>query len=54
MKKIVSLIRAVCSQDMDLFRYKSKGNNLSKVLLFSFLSLMIMIVFGEYYYLLGK
>lgn len=54
MKKIVSLIRAVCSQDMDLFRYKSKGNNLSKILLFSFLSLMIMIAFGEYYYLLGK
>ena len=54
MKKVFSLIKAVCSQDMNLFKYKSKGNNLSKVLLFGFLSLMIMVTFGGYYYLLGK
>ena len=53
MKKLFSLIKAVCSQDMDLFKYKDNGNKSSKIFLFTFLSLMLMISFGVYYFMLA-
>jgi len=31
MKKLFSLIKAVCSQDMDLFKFKNNGNKFSKI-----------------------
>ena len=54
MKKLFSLIKAVCSQDMDLFKFKNNGNKFSKIFLFTFLCIILMISFGTYYYMLAE
>ena len=54
MKKLFSLIKAVCSQDMDLFKFKNNGNKFSNIFLFTFLCIILMISFGTYYYMLAE
>ena len=55
MMKMVSLLKAMMSQDMNLFKYKVKGsNNIKKVILILLLSIVFMSAIGSYYFMLAK
>ena len=55
MGKIVSLLKAVMSQDMSLFKIKSKNeSNINKIILPIFLALIIMLSVGSYAFVLAE
>ena len=56
MKQLFSLLRAVMSQDMSLFKYHVKDNSsvLKKILFPIVLALIFMYAIGTYYYIFGK
>lgn len=56
MKKLVSLIKAVFTEDMNLFKYKTKANSssLKKIAFPLSLSFLVMYAVGTYFYLLAE
>ncbi len=56
MKKMVSLIKAVFTEDMNLFKYKTKANSSSfkKIVFPLFLACVVMYAVGTYFYLLAE
>lgn len=55
MKKLISLLRAVMSQDMDLFKVKTNDSGkITKILIPLFLGIMIMFSAGFYAYMLAE
>ena len=56
MKQLFSLLRAVMSHDMSLFKYHVKDNSsvLKKILFPIVLALIFMYAIGTYYYIVGK
>lgn len=56
MKKLISLIKAVFSEDMNLFKYKTKANSNSfkKIVFPLFLACIVMYAVGTYFYLIAE
>ena len=56
MKTYLSLLKAITTEDMDLFKVKTKKNSKksSKITLFITLSIIFLVAIGEYYYSIAK
>ena len=56
MNKYLSLMKAITTEDMDLFKVKTKQNSKksTKIILFLSLSTIFLFALGEYYYTLAK